>query len=113
VFFSKIGNLYLYLPSIGLFFSRLEINPRTKELFEIVHYADTVRYSVDGFLNKNKNTLNADVGMLLSISGLLILNQMAEEGTRETRVCFFFCYSGFFSFSSKEFLFSFFLSFFI
>lgn len=68
--------------------SPVEINPRTKELFEIVHYADTVKYSVDGFLNKNKNTLNADVGMLLSISGLQILNQMAEEGTPLIRMRF-------------------------
>jgi len=49
------------------------LNPRKHDLFEIIHYADPVTYSIEGFLLKNKNTLNADVTRVLMLSGIPLM----------------------------------------
>eukprot|EP01124_Arcella_intermedia_P033133 TRINITY_DN7861_c0_g1_i2.p1 TRINITY_DN7861_c0_g1~~TRINITY_DN7861_c0_g1_i2.p1 ORF type:complete len:1374 (-),score=438.93 TRINITY_DN7861_c0_g1_i2:103-4224(-) len=49
---------------------------RTPNLFEVKHFAGTVPYDVDGFLNKNKNTLNADIAKLLSASSLPLIREL-------------------------------------
>jgi len=42
-------------------------------VFEILHYAGKVPYAIEGFLEKNKNTLNADISLCLVNSQLSVL----------------------------------------
>eukprot|EP01125_Pyxidicula_operculata_P015030 TRINITY_DN5079_c0_g4_i1.p1 TRINITY_DN5079_c0_g4~~TRINITY_DN5079_c0_g4_i1.p1 ORF type:complete len:1822 (+),score=626.20 TRINITY_DN5079_c0_g4_i1:45-5510(+) len=41
-------------------------NPRQPSIFDIAHYAYQVPYTISGFLEKNRNTLNADVVRVLT-----------------------------------------------
>ena len=64
----------------------LQVNPADKSIgfenFRIAHYAGHVNYKVDGFLNKNKDTLFQDFKRLLYNSRNPLISSMWPEGAQ-------------------------------
>lgn len=57
----------------------LETNPRDHDKFSIVHYAETVPYTVTEFISKNRNTLNADVTRTMILSEISWIREIFAE----------------------------------
>uniref|UniRef100_A0A1L8E5C9 Putative myosin class ii heavy chain n=1 Tax=Nyssomyia neivai TaxID=330878 RepID=A0A1L8E5C9_9DIPT len=69
-------------------YSSRQLKPMDKELhhkkdFRIVHFAGDVVYNIDGFLEKNKDTLFQDFKRLLYSSKDTFLSQMWPEGAQD------------------------------
>lgn len=65
-------------------------DPKNKDLlhdqdFQIVHYAGDVKYSVEGFLDKNKDQLFQDFKRLLYNSSNPVLSKMWPEGAQSIK----------------------------
>jgi len=53
---------------------------RERTTFEVLHYAGTVRYQVDGFLEKNQDRVHEDVERLLQQSEWPFMSGLAQHG---------------------------------
>uniref|UniRef100_A0A6B2L4F2 Myosin motor domain-containing protein n=1 Tax=Arcella intermedia TaxID=1963864 RepID=A0A6B2L4F2_9EUKA len=54
-------------------------DPRKRSEFQVNHYAGNVIYTIDGFIDKNKNTLNADVCKALCNSTSFLVKALFQE----------------------------------
>lgn len=69
-------------------YSSRQLKPLDKELkhkveFRIRHYAGDVVYNINGFLDKNRDTLFQDFKRLLFNSGSKIVSSMWPEGAED------------------------------
>ncbi|TKR57736.1 hypothetical protein L596_030397 [Steinernema carpocapsae] len=81
-----LGEMDKKLESQGHYSSR-KLKPTDKSLkfqenFRITHYAGDVTYSVNGFMDKNKDTLFQDLKRLLYESGHPLLKEMFPDGSK-------------------------------
>uniref|UniRef100_A0A1A9WM81 Myosin motor domain-containing protein n=1 Tax=Glossina brevipalpis TaxID=37001 RepID=A0A1A9WM81_9MUSC len=72
-------------------YSSRQLNPMDKELkhredFRITHYAGDVIYNINGFLEKNKDTLYQDFKRLLHHSNNTHLSEMWPEGAQDIKM---------------------------
>eukprot|EP01006_Ploeotia_vitrea_P036079 TRINITY_DN65964_c0_g1_i1.p1 TRINITY_DN65964_c0_g1~~TRINITY_DN65964_c0_g1_i1.p1 ORF type:complete len:1148 (+),score=145.80 TRINITY_DN65964_c0_g1_i1:360-3446(+) len=63
------------------FFQR---SPLMKDCFCIIHYAATVKYTVQGWLEKNRDTLKDDIKLMMRASGSSLVKELLPEPV-ETR----------------------------
>jgi hypothetical protein len=61
----------------------LEHPPQDKQYFSIGHFAGIVKYNSTGFLEKNKDSLNADLVAAMKTSKLPLIKALFDEGGGE------------------------------
>eukprot|EP00037_Helgoeca_nana_P022476 m.229688 g.229688 ORF g.229688 m.229688 type:complete len:966 (+) comp26005_c0_seq2:193-3090(+) len=68
---TMLGKLKMHLKSVSLTYPRGD-----DPVFTINHYAGNVTYDVEGFLDKNRDTLAVDLVAVMRLSGLPILEEL-------------------------------------
>jgi len=101
LFFSaSYSALCLTLPTCCVIFNNVMVtfllslayDQRKPDLFEVSHYAGKVAYNINGFLDKNKNTLTGDMIMCASSSGNpLLVRIFDEKGSFSCCYCVIVC----------------------